>query len=98
MPKRRTIFTEEEINKINDDISKGATHAQIIRAYGITPGILNYLKKKGKILPTNFKVNDGLIERANKMRIEKCSYERIARELGISLAYVFALKRKGKII
>ena len=95
---KRCLFSEEDIKNINDDIKHGAKHAQIMRAYNMTPGRLNYYIKKGKIPKTPMKINNEIIKGINELRAKKIPYEKIARDLNMSISYLFKLKKAKRII
>jgi len=95
---KRCLFSEEEIKSINEDIKHGANHAQIMRAYNMTPGRLNHYVKKGKIPKTPKKINNEIIKTINESRLKKIPYEKIARNLNISISYIFKLKKSKKIL
>ena len=94
---KRCLFSEEDLKNIKEDIKNGAKHAQIMRAYNMTPGRLNHYIKKGKLPKTPMKINKDIIQGINESRAKKIPYEKIARNLNISVSYLFKLKKAKKI-
>ena len=94
---RRALYSEEDIAQMNDDISHGASRAQISRAYNISQSLLNYYMKTKRILPTKRKFNKESLLKIKELRSKNISYEKIARQLNISVSYLFKLKKGGRL-
>jgi DNA invertase Pin-like site-specific DNA recombinase len=94
---RSGILSFEDLQDIKAMLEEGAKYSEIMRAYEISYHTLKYYSDKGIIPRTNFKVDNNIISKINEMRKNKISYERIANEVGLSLSYIFKLKKKGLI-